>query len=131
MPQFAEAALPAGTEPAIERAPSRVAAASGRTPASGVSPARPQAAAAGEAPAALVLASDIAPFAGPSEPQARPWPRAGLPDPATPGSGTLTVGFGAGGSPPSFYPFDPDVPAPARADPGDPDNMAGDGEARP
>lgn len=129
MPQFAEAALPATTEPVAEGGPGRVAAASRREPEASGPLARPEEAGAGEPPAALVLAGDAAPFASPSEPQARPWPRATLPDLATPGSGPMTVGFGAGGAAPSFYPFDPEVPA--RADASGGDTPAGDGEARP
>lgn len=60
--------------------------------------------------------SDARPFANPDEPQARPWPRATLPELATPDqAGRFSVGFGdsarASYSPlPSFYPFEPQLP---------------------
>ena len=59
-----------------------------------------------------VLASTQAtrPFASPREPQARPWPRAALPG-LSDDAGGLTVGFGETAEAPSFYPFEPQLPA--------------------
>lgn len=103
VPQFA-AATPA--EPAAQ-APGRIAAAprSPPPPAESVPPSAP-ALARDPPPAVLVAAPDGQPFATPAGPQARPWPRAGLG-----GDGPLTVGFSEAPGAPSFYPFEPQLPA--------------------
>lgn len=93
-----------------------------------------------ETASTLVLAASDAspsgarPFANPDEPQARPWPRATLPDLARPAqAGQFTVGFGDSARAPSFYPFEPQLPVDqavpdAEAAAGDP---AGDPERTP
>ena len=62
------------------------------------------------APVTVLAGSDARPFASPGEPQARPWPRAALPDLSGPAGG-FTVGFDEGADSPSFYPFEPQLPA--------------------
>lgn len=57
----------------------------------------------------LVADTGERPFA-PIEPQARPWPRAVLPDLAGQPGGPFTVGFGDMVEAPSFYPFEPQLP---------------------
>ena len=70
----------------------------------------PQAGAAGVAPAVA------APFASPALPPARPWPRAVLPQLSGTATGAFTVDYGdplQAAASPSFYPFEPRLPASA------------------
>ena len=105
VPQFAEAAPPVVTSDAASRDPGRIAAAP--QPARRADADAPPRTLDGDGPA-IVLAGDDRPFATPTEPQARPWPRAALRDGVDP----LTVGFSeAPPGAPSFYPFEPQLPS--------------------
>ena len=67
---------------------------------------------------AVAEATGTDPFAIDTTAPGRPWPRASLPDAAA--SGGFTVGLGSSAATPSFYPFEPRVPAedaPAEASP--------------
>lgn len=138
VPQFAEVARAAAPVPVRQRS---VASASPRDEPAMPGPPGPAAAvdavdAIDPAPSAALAASatspvdlvpsEVRPFARPGEPQARPWPRATLPGLARP-AGEFTVGFDDGSQPfdgatldgsatPTFYPFEPQLPA-GQADP--------------
>ena len=78
-----------------------------------------------DAPVIVLAGSEPRPFASPGEPQARPWPRAALGPTET--AGAFTVGFDGTTDSPSFYPFEPQLPAyDPRAD-----AAAGDTESTP
>lgn len=124
VPQFAD--VPAAAPgPVAASAPDRVAASQQPVRRIAGPPSTPPVAEARAAPAeaVVVLASDAAPFASPAEPQARPWPRADVPGLAAAGGGTFAVGFEQASQAPSFYPFEPQLPArvvapePAAVDP--------------
>ena len=100
-------ARPASTAP--EPAPSVVALAV-ESPGPGPEADSVTALASGAAPVLAGTGTPERPFASLAEPEARPWPRAVLPDLADAPGGRFTVGFGDTVEAPSFYPFEPQLP---------------------